>query len=168
MAKKQEPPVGGASELARFIKVTQRRIYQLVDQGILTKRAEGDFLLPDAIEQYYAFKFADTDEVDYIKEKAKHELAKRQLTEMELKRRKHELHDAGDVEMVLTNMLTNFRNQLLAMPSKMAGLLANRDRAYIDDALSAEVNARLVELSDYNPTMFDGQLEADEDEEENA
>ena len=161
---KTQTLTGGTSQLAPLIKITQRRVNQLVEQGVLTKRAEGDFDLPDAIEAYYTFKYADKDELDYIEEKAKHELAKRQLTEMEVKRRRHELHDAADVEMALTSMLTNFRNQLLALPSKMAGLLVGRSREEIDERLAAEINSRLAELSDYSPTMFDGEATDDEEE----
>lgn len=74
------------------------------------------------------------------------------------------MHDAADVELVMTDMLTNLRNQLLGLPAKMAPQLANRDKDYIDQALTDEIQSRLTELSDYSPDMFvEGDSNASED-----
>lgn len=64
------------------------------------------------------------------------------------------MHDAADVELLMTDMLTNLRTQLLGIPAKMATQLANREKEYIDQVLTDEINSRLTELSDYNPEMF--------------
>ena len=101
-------------------------------------------------------KNSDSDEAEYLEEKAWHERAKRQLAELELQKRKNEVHDAADVELVMTDMLTNLRSQLLGLPAKMAPQLANRDKDFIDQALTDEIHARLTELSDYSPGMFTG------------
>lgn len=42
-------------------------------------------------------------------EKALHEKTKRELAELELAKRRNEVHDAGAVELVMTDMLTNWR-----------------------------------------------------------
>ena len=89
-------------------------------------------------------------------EKALHEKAKRELAELELQKRKNEVHEAADVELVMTDMLTNLRSQLLGLPAKMAPQLANRDKDYIDQTLTDEIYARMTELSDYTPEMFTG------------
>ena len=50
MAKKIIPRGSGA-ELARLLGLTDRRVRQLADQGVLTRQAEGDYVLPDALVQ---------------------------------------------------------------------------------------------------------------------
>lgn len=145
---------GGTAELAKLIGITQRRINQLAEDKIITRQPEGDFILPEAIAEFYSFKFQNEEAVDYLAEKAKHEAAKRQLAEIELSKRRNEIHEAADVELVMMDMLTNLRSQLLGIPAKMAPVLANQDKGFVDKALTDEIQARLTELSDYSPTMF--------------
>ncbi len=163
MARKQELK-GTGVELARLLCITDRRVRQLVADGIITKQPEGDYLLPEAIAEYYAFKYKPDEAVDYMEEKALHEKAKRALAELELAKRRNEVHDAEDVQIVMVNMLTNLRSQLLGLPTKMAQQLAERDAGYIDKALTKEIEERLSELSDYSPTMFNMEAAADEEE----
>ena len=60
MAKKIVPRGSGA-ELARLLGITDRRVRQLADEEILTREPEGDYLLPEVIAEYYAYKYK-TDE----------------------------------------------------------------------------------------------------------
>ncbi len=165
MARKQELK-GTGVDLARLLCITDRRVRQLVTDGIITKQPEGDYLLPEAIAEYYAFKYKPDEAVDYMEEKALHEKAKRALAELELAKRRNEVHDAEDVQIVMVDMLTNLRSQLLGLPTKMAQQLAERDAGYIDKALTKEIEERLSELSDYSPTMFDMEAAADEEEDD--
>ena len=163
MAKKIIPR-GTSADLARLLGITDRRVRQLTEQGVLTRQAEGDFIFPDAIEEYYAYKYKNDEEVDYMAEKALHEKTKRELAELELAKRRNEVHDAADVQIVMTDMLVNLRSQLLGLPTKMAKLLAERDAGYIDAALTKEIEERLAELSNYSPTMFSEEEHGDEEE----
>lgn len=153
---------GGTAELAKLIGITQRRINQLAEDKIITRQPEGDFILPEAIAEFYSFKFQNEEAVDYLAEKAKHEAAKRQLAEIELSKRRNEVHEAADVELVMMDMLTNLRSQLLGIPAKMAPVLAGQEKGFVDKALTDEIQARLTELSDYSPTMFT-EVSADEE-----
>lgn len=155
MAKKIEIR-GNTGELAKLLNITQRRVNQLAEEKIITRQPEGDFVLPEAIAEFYSFKFQSDEAIDFMAEKALHEKAKRELAELELQKRRNEVHDAADVELVMTDMLTNLRSQLLGLPAKMAVQLANRDKDYIDQTLTDEIYARMTELSDYTPEMFTG------------
>lgn len=155
MAKKIEIR-GNTGELAKLLNITQRRVNQLAEEKIITRQPEGDFVLPEAIAEFYSFKFQSDEAIDFMAEKALHEKAKRELAELELQKRRNEVHDAADVELVMTDMLTNLRSQLLGLPAKMAPQLANRDKDYIDQTLTDEIYARLTEISDYSPEMFTG------------
>lgn len=147
---------GNTSDLAELLMITVRRVNQLVTEGVISREPEGDFVLPSAVAAYYENKYSNTKETDFMAEKALHEKAKRQLAELELRKRNNEVHEAADVELVMTDMLTNLRSQLLGLPAKMAAQLANRDKDYIDNVLTDEIHARLTELSDYKPEMFAG------------
>ena len=155
MAKKIEIR-GNTGELAKLLNITQRRVNQLAEEKIITRQPEGDFVLPEAIAEFYSFKFQSDEAIDFMAEKALHEKAKRELAELELQKRRNEVHDAADVELVMTDMLTNLRSQLLGLPAKMAVQLANRDKDYIDQTLTDEIHSRLAELSDYSLGMFTG------------
>lgn len=163
MARKQDLR-GTSVDLARLLGITDRRVRQLVNDGIVSRQPEGDYFLPEAIAEYYAFKYKPDEAVDYMEEKALREKTKRELAELELARRRNEVHDAEDVQIVMVDMLTNLRSQLLGLPTKMAQLLAERDAGYIDKALTKEIEERLSELSDYSPTMFDVEAASDEEE----
>ena len=162
MAKKPELRGSGA-ELARLLNITDRRVRQLTDEDVLTRQAEGDFILPEAIAEYYSYKYQTDETIDYMAEKAKHEKAKRELAELELGKKRLELHVASDVEAVLSEMLTNFRAQIHGIPSKMAPILFGKSTADIEELLNIEVEDRLSEIRDYTPTMFDKVDEEDEE-----
>lgn len=168
MAKKIIPRGTGA-ELASLLGLTDRRVRQLADQGVLTRQAEDDYILPDAIEEYYAYKYKTDEEVDYMAEKAKHEKAKRELAELELQKRRNEVHEAENVRIVMSDMLSNLRSQLLGLPTKMAPRLADRSADYIAGELMQEIEDRLTELCEYSPNLFsDEALEGNDDGQENG
>lgn len=154
MTKKAEIR-GGTSDLAKLLMITQRRVNQLADEGVIIRQIEGNFILPEAINEYYAYKYQSNETIDYLAEKAKHEKAKRELTELELGKRRRELHEASDVEAVLSEMLTNFRTQIHGIPSKMAPMLFGKSKADIEELLNQEIEVRLSEIRDYKPEMFD-------------
>ena len=65
----------------------------------------------EAIAEFYSFKYKSDETIDFMAEKALHETAKRKLAELELQRRRNEVYDAAEVEMIITNILTNLRTQ---------------------------------------------------------
>ena len=79
---------------------------------------------------------------------------------------KGELHKADDVKTVMMDMLVAFKTRVMAIPSKVAPTLENRDAAYIKRRLTNEVMEVLNELKDYNPKAFysDEYVEENEDE----
>ena len=139
---------GSARELAELLGISERRVNQLVNEEVLHREIEGDFVL------FYENKYSSKDEDDYWSEKALHEAAKRKLAELELAKRQNLSHDAADVERVMTDMLSKLRSQLLGIPAKMAARLENQSRSVIMTELSKEIKSRLTELSDYNPEIF--------------
>lgn len=153
---------GDVKMLSRLLGISVRRINQMIkNEGKITKEPEGDFILQKAISEYYIAKYKQ-DDVDYSHEKALHERAKRKLTEMEVRKRANELHEAADVEIVLTDMLVNLRTKLLGIPAKMATQLAERPKEEIEELLTKEIEFLLLEVKDYKSTMFEMSGEGEE------
>lgn len=152
---------GTSGDLSKLICISQRRINKLAEDGIITREPSKDFILPKAIAEYYSYKYESPESVDFGVEKALHERAKRQLAEFEVRKREHELHEARDVEAVLSEMLINLRNNLLGLPAKMASQLSGKSKDDIEEILRKEIEFTLLEIKDYTPSMFDG---ADDDD----
>jgi hypothetical protein len=108
----------------------------------------------------------DEAQSNYWEEKALHEKAKRELTEIQLAKIRGKMHDAKDVELVMTEMLTNLRTQLLGLPSQLAPQLAGKSQEDIFTRLNEEIESRLNELKDYSPSVFESERVEDDTEED--
>ncbi|MEA5083282.1 MAG: hypothetical protein VB018_03915 [Lachnospiraceae bacterium] len=151
--------------VAAFLGLSERRIRQLKTDGIIKeyKNGSGLYDLRGATQMYIAFlkKGSDNDVVDYNSEKAKLIRAKRQNEELQLRSRQKELHEAADIERLLSTMIINFKSRLMAIPAKLAPLLATKtDKSEIFKIIKSATDEALKELSDYS-TVFKG--EEDED-----
>lgn len=168
-----------ATELGKIIGVTERRVRQLAEEGILIRAAKGRYVLTDSLKAYILklkismeSKGEDPDvEISIDEEKAIHEKVKRQMSELKLKIMQGELHKSEDVKNVMTDMLMSVKTKLLAMPSKLAPMLVSRnDIGFVKDALNCEVIETLNELKEYNPKDFYSEeyvdLEENDDEKE--
>lgn len=167
-----------AGVLSKIIGVSDRRIRQLADEGILTKASSGRYNLQESLHSYIlnlrvandATKNPDLeDKLDYALEKAMHERVKRHMSELQYALMKGNVHKSEDVEAVMTNMLTNFKTKIMNLPSKLTPLLVDRkDKKYILDLLTDEFHEALNELSDYNAGDFysDDYIDIEDDEPE--
>lgn len=173
--------VVSAKVLSKIIGVSERRIRQLAEEGILTKASSGRYNLHESLHGYILnLRVAnDTnkiqteleDQLDLKLEQALHERVKRHMSELKYSLMKGNVHRAEDVEDVMVNMLTNFKTKLLNLPTKLTPLLVDRnDKGYILDLLTKEVYEVLGELSNYNASDFYGadyvDIEEENEEEE--
>ena len=164
MAVKQDVSgiVVNTDVLAKLFGVTRRYVNQLATEGVLEKRAPGRWPLEQNVNRYIEFLRSgkkDPEEQEsksiYWEEKAKHEAAKREMAELQLAKLKNQMHDAATVELVMTDMLTTFKNRLLALPQKISPkIIGLKSIAEVNDVLASEINEALTELSDYNPEIF--------------
>lgn len=152
-----------ASVLGELFSVTDRRIRQMAEEGIVVRAAKGRYKLAESIKNYLLTmklaaegveaEFADG-EINLEEEKGLHERVKRHISELKLQIMKGELHKAEDVETVMMDMLASFKTRVMNIPSKVAPILENRDAAYIKDKLTSAVIETLNELKDYDPKAF--------------
>lgn len=155
--------------LADLLGFTRQRVNQLAKEGILEKQAAGRWPLMKNIQRFINYlrtNAKDQDEAEsqakYWEEKALHEKAKREIAEIKLAKLKNQMHDAADIEYMLTNMLITFRNRILGIPDKVAPkILGIKNLSEISEIIDGEVMEALTELSEYDPTMFTG---SDKDE----
>ena len=167
-----------AGVLSKIIGVSDRRIRQLADEGILTKVSSGRYNLQESLHSYILqLRVANDvernqpdleDKLDFGVEKAMHERVKRHITELKYALMKGQVHRSEDVEGVMTNMLINFKTKLMNLPSKLTPLLVDRDdKKYILNLLTNEMHEVMSELSEYNASDFYSDDYVDiEDEEE--
>lgn len=163
-----------AEVLGNMFGVSDRRIRQMAEEGIVARAAKGRYRLVESIKSYLltlklaaegvGVELADG-EIDIDEEKALHERVKRHISELKLQIMKGELHKAEDVELVMTDMLTAFKVKMMGIPSKAAPVLENRDTAFIKERLTSEVMEALNELKDYEPKLFysDEYIESEEE-----
>ena len=163
------------AKLARYLSLSKARVTQLVDEKVVIRDesdAKGKILAFDSVRNYYLSQQAGDSGVNFWKEKALHERAKRELAELKLRERRGELYEAGVVESVMIEHLTNFRTKLLGLPSKIAAALPADIRGEVYDTLTAEIENCLDELaknykeSDLKPenvddAEFDSEVEDD-------
>ena len=145
-----------ARQLAEILGITERRVNQIANEGrVFTRDLNGKFDVVKCVEAYYREKFAkDDDELNYEREKALHEKAKREKAELLLLKMKNRLHAAEDVELIMTEMLVRFRNRILGIPAAIAPKLYRKTVPKIAEILKAELHSALTELSEYDPAMF--------------
>lgn len=152
------------SELSEILGIGDRRIQQLVKEGVISRLDRGKFHLPSVIDEYVNWRVSTTSQPTFTidKERVDADLenalllrAKRQKAEMELKIMRGELHRSIDIERVMNDMLSAFKAKCLAIPSKTAPkLISKTDLAVIQDIIKQEVYEALKELSEYDPEAF--------------
>jgi len=147
-----------AKQLSDLLNITPRRIQQLAEEGIVVKSARGKYKVLESVRgfiRYLQDKNGDNDEIDYNREHALLERAKRLKAELQLNVMKGELHRSKDVELVMNDMIAAFRVRILAIPTKLAPQLEGmKELTQIRDLLTREMIEALTELSQYDPQVF--------------
>ena len=147
-----------AAVVAQWLDISDRRVRQLRQKGVLEEARPGLYNLKDCVHRYieYLKKDGSAEEaVDYNAERAKLARAKREKEELELELKRREVLRAADVEKVMVEMLLRFRQKIRNIPVKQSPALAvETDQMEIFLALKRATDEALEELAD-----FDGLLE---------
>ena len=143
--------------------ITDRRVRQLVNEGVIETVGRGKYDLFDCTRRYCTYLRAIADASDgkkaaklnYDDEHAIHEKVKRETAELQLKVMRGELHRGNDVETIMTDMITRAKTKLLGIPSKAAPLVMGyNNTTKIESILQQQIDEALMELSDYKPKLF--------------
>lgn len=160
-----------AKQVARFLDITERRVRQLRDEGIISEypKCPGLYDLIDTNCRYINYlrkRNPDSAErIDYNAERAKLVQAKRKNEEYDLLLKERELHTSQEVDRVITAMLINFKSRLSSIPSKLAPILSKKSNMEeIASLIKWQVDEALIELSDFK-SVFSEVIENDDGEE---
>lgn len=153
--------------LADWLAVTERRVRQLRDEGVLLERQPGLYELRPSVVRYIAYLRKGGGSTNLTDERALLTRAKREAADMENQLRRGSLHSSEDIERGLKTMCMNIRTRFLTMPAKLSQRLAQLggNQAEIFDELKKAVDEALEELSDYQTVLA---LEQDDEEEESV
>ncbi len=145
--------------------LTDRRIRQLREEGIISEVARGKFDLFECTRRYCGYLREQVNssnnegkevKLSYDNEHALLEKAKREKAELQLRIMKGELHLGTDVEEIMTDMITKAKMKLIALPAKAADLVVGRkDINAIENVLNKMIEEALNELAEYSPELFE-------------
>lgn len=153
--------------VADWLGLTERRVRQLRDEGIILEERPGLYDLKPTIIRYINFLGGES-KVKLNEERAKLTRAKREAADMENDLRRGALHSSEDIEKGIKTMCLNIRSRFLTMPAKLAPKLAEMggNQAAIFDELNRSMKEALEGLSNYNIAMATPDGGDDEEAEE--
>ncbi len=134
--------------VAAWLGVTDRRVRQLRDEGVLPETQPGLWELRPTVTRYITYLRKGSDDLNA--ERTKLTAEKRKAAERENRIREGEYHSATDIERAVKSLCLNIRGRLLSLPAKLAPELAamGGKREQIFDALRSAIREALEELSD--------------------
>lgn len=152
--------------VAKVCIISVRRVQQLVKEGIMPKPERGKYDLIPCVQGYIKYlqdlAFGkDMLPTDIHTTRARLLAAQAEIAEMEAAEKKGRLLDAGKVAGWWAKIITNAKQNLLAIPSKAAPiLLAYKTAAEIKVELQAMINEALDGLSAYDPRADTGDADS--------
>lgn len=138
-----------SSDLAKVLKLTAQRVNQLAKEGTVKREVDGKFYLPNAINDYYSFKYKTDEDLNFMHEHTLLEKAKREKAEIELEQLKSKLLYASDVEQAMANMIKHSRAILLPIAEICAvKLIGQKNMAFVVEIIREEIYCALNTLKD--------------------
>lgn len=154
--------------VAECLSITERRVRELRDEGVLSEVRPGVFDMKTCVRQYLKYKIGDKDDqARLIAARAEREETRGEIEKMRMEEARGDLHRTEDVERGLKTIFANFKNRLEIIPTKYAKTMAQlTDPAEAQDVLQKAIQEALVELSDPDIALAAPAVEESEDEQE--
>lgn len=151
--------------VAQWIGLTERRVRQLRDEGVIEEYKPGLYDLQPTVLRYIRY-VGGAGKESLTHERTMLTAAKRQAAEMENDLRRGDLHKTEDIERGMKTMILNIRSRFLALPAKLSPVLASMsgNQTEIFDTMKAAIDETLEELSDYRVALVsqDGEENGEE------
>ena len=156
------------TQLAAVLGITNRRVQQLTQDGVLTTVSRGKFVLGDAVQAYNAStarggltkeEAAEAKKLDHIKQKA--EATKAKIAQAEAKELSGQMHRSEDVAAMTSELIYTVRGALMALPSRVAiNAAALSDPAEVAEYMRGEVNqiAEEIAMFRYDPAKYEARV----------
>lgn len=153
--------------VAQWLCLTERRVRQLRDEGVIVEARPGLYELQPTAARYITY-IGGAGKETLTNERMKLTRAKREAAELENELRKGEVHRTEDIERGIKSMFLNIRSRFLALPAKLSPTLATMggNQTGIFDELKQAIDEILEEMSDYRVAFAvqDGESDGEEAE----
>lgn len=153
--------------VAQWLCLTERRVRQLRDEGVIVEARPGLYELQPTVARYITY-IGGAGKETLTNERMKLTRAKREAAELENELRKGEVHRTEDIERGIKSMFLNIRSRFLALPAKLSPTLAimGGNQTGIFDELKQAIDEILEEMSDYRVAFAvqDGESDGEEAE----
>lgn len=153
--------------VAQWLCLTERRVRQLRDEGVIVEARPGLYELQPMVARYITY-IGGAGKETLTNERMKLTRAKREAAELENELRKGEVHRTEDIERGIKSMFLNIRSRFLALPAKLSPTLATMggNQTDIFDELKQAIDEILEEMSDYRVAFAvqDGESDGEEAE----
>ena len=151
--------------VAQWLCLTERRVRQLRDEGVIVEARPGLYELQPTVARYISY-IGGAGKESLTNERMKLTAAKREAVEMENELGRGEVHKTADIERGIKSMFLNIRSRFLALPAKLSPALATMggNQTAILDELKKAIDEILEELSDYRVAFAvqDGESDGEE------
>ena len=153
--------------VAQWLGLTERRVRQLRDEGVIEEVRPGLYDLQSVVFRYITY-LGGAGKQSLNNERMLLTAEKRKAAEMDNELRRGGLHRTEDVEQGVKTMFLNTRSRFLALPAKLSPTIAmlGGDRSVIFDQIKKAIDEVLEELSDYQIAFAEQDGEEDEGETE--
>lgn len=149
--------------VAQWLCLTERRVRQLRDEGVISEARPGLYELQPTVAKYITY-IGGAGKETLTNERMMLTREKRKAAELENELRRGEMCKMEDVEQGIKTMLLNMRSRFLALPAKLSPKLATLgdNQAEIFDTVKGAIDEVLEELSDYRTAFAVQDGETDE------
>lgn len=153
--------------VAQWLCLTERRVRQLRDEGVIMEARPGLYELQPTVARYISY-IGGAGKESLNNERMLLTAEKRKAAEMDNALRRGETHRTEDIEQGIKTMFLNMRSRFLALPAKLSPALASMggNQTAIFDELKKAIDETLEELSDYKVAFAvqDGERDGEEEE----
>lgn len=154
--------------VAQWLGLTERRVRQLRDEGVIVEARPGLYELQPTVARYISY-IGGAGKESLNNERMLLTAEKRKAAEMDNELRRGEVHRTADIERGIKTMFLNIRGRFLALPAKLSPALATMggNQTAIFDELKKAIDEILEELSDYRVAFAvqDGESDGKETDE---
>jgi phage terminase Nu1 subunit (DNA packaging protein) len=151
--------------LSKFLNLQRKEVVALAEEGLFIRTKKNGKLVRDSfdfirsVRSYVQFLQKRTSTLDLDRELKQEKVfllrAQREKAEIELQLMRGDVHLASDVERTMTEMLSNFKSKVLAIPHNLARLLVGKTSiAEVADMLKRSMLETLEELRGYRAADF--------------
>jgi len=160
-----DPATHSVEVIARLLDLTTRRVQQLSAEGVIPKAERGRYELVPAVRGYIAYlkeRSINPGVVSFDEVRARKIAAEAEMAEIELREKKGQLIPASEVVSSWGEIVGACRSKLLAVPAKIAPVVAVEDNpAVCKQIVEEQIGEALYELAKFVSETSEADVDID-------